>query len=140
MSEPAFELPGDAESLARRGVLTHLTVGGERIALIVPASLMDTLHILAELLLASPDALDRLPGLLPAVYPWARYLPDHELKEFAFDLRDALHAQGPDAPELLERVVIGWRGTAEVYADPDLYHAVTAQGSDCGPVPEPAAR
>jgi hypothetical protein len=139
MSEPAFELPGDAESLARRGVLTHLTVGGERIALIVPASLMDTLRILAELL-ASPEAQDRLPELLPAVYPWARHLPGYELKGFASDLRDALLSGGADVPERMERVVIGWRGTAEVHADRDLFNAVAAKGSDYGPVPEPAAQ
>ncbi|MDQ2873919.1 MAG: hypothetical protein M3Y33_03520 [Actinomycetota bacterium] len=138
MSEPAQELPADAESLARRGVLTHLTVNGERVALIVPASLMDTLRILAELL-ASPEESARLAVLLPAVYPWARYLPDYELKAFAFELRDALRDGGADAPELMERVVIGWRGTAEVHADPDLFRAVTAEGSDYGPVPEPAA-
>jgi hypothetical protein len=138
MSEPAFELPGGTESLARRGVLTHLTVDGDRIALIVPATLMDTLRILSGLL-SSPEAQDRLPELLPVVYPWAEDLPGHELKGFAFDLRDALLSGGPDVPERMERVVIGWRGTAEVHADRDLYNAVTAKGSDYGPVPEPAA-
>jgi hypothetical protein len=54
------------------------------------------------------------------VYPWARYLPGYELKGFAFDLRDALLSEGPDVPKRMERVVIGWRGTAEVYADRDL--------------------
>lgn len=140
MSVPAAEPPADAEALARRGAITHVTINGERVALIVPASLMDTLRILAEVLLASPDALDRLPGLLPAVYPWAQHLPHHELKQFAFDLRDALRSGELDAPERMERIVISWRGTAEVYADPDLFKAVTARGGDYGPVPAPAAR
>jgi len=74
------------------------------------------------------------------VYPWARYLPGYELKGVAFDLRDALLSEGPDVPERMERVVIGWRGTAEVYADRDLFNAVTAKGGDYGPVPESAAQ
>lgn len=135
MSEPASELP--AEALARRGVVTHLTINGERVALIVPASLMDTLRILATLL-TSGQASAALPALLPEVYPWARYLPDEALQEFAGELGEALRG-GDDAPELVERVVISWRSTAEAYADPELLAALRAPVTDCGPVPEPPA-
>jgi hypothetical protein len=49
MSEPAHDLPvspavEEAVELARRGVITHLTIGGERVAAIVPESLVAALR------------------------------------------------------------------------------------------------
>jgi hypothetical protein len=49
MCGPAHDLPvspavEDAVELARRGVITHLTIHGERVAAIVPESLIDTLR------------------------------------------------------------------------------------------------
>jgi antitoxin (DNA-binding transcriptional repressor) of toxin-antitoxin stability system len=51
MSEPARELPVDEPKLlaeavddARLGVITHLTVRGERVAAIVPESMVDALR------------------------------------------------------------------------------------------------
>lgn len=49
MSEPAHDLPvspavEEAVELARRGVITHLTIHGERVAAIVPESLIETLR------------------------------------------------------------------------------------------------
>jgi antitoxin (DNA-binding transcriptional repressor) of toxin-antitoxin stability system len=51
MSEPVRELPVDEPKLladavddARLGVITHLTVRGERVAAIVPESMLDALR------------------------------------------------------------------------------------------------
>jgi antitoxin Phd len=50
MSEPARDLPvgspavEQAVELARRGVITHLTVHGERMAAIVPESVIEALR------------------------------------------------------------------------------------------------
>jgi hypothetical protein len=49
MSEPAQDLPvspsvEQAVELARRGVITHLTINGERVAAIVPESVPDALR------------------------------------------------------------------------------------------------
>ena len=49
MSEPAHDLPvspavEEAVELARRGVITHLTVHGERVAAIVPESVVEALR------------------------------------------------------------------------------------------------
>lgn len=137
MSMPAAEPPSDAEALARQGAITHLTVNGERIALIVPTSLLESMQILADLL-ANDRVSAELAPLLPDVYPWARHLPTEALREFAADLRNALRS-GADAPELMQQVVISWRVTAEAYADPELLAELRAPVSDCGPVPEPAA-
>jgi hypothetical protein len=56
VSEPAPELPAESEALtgvaenARRGVVTHITVNGERVAAIVPESLVKLLNDLVSLL------------------------------------------------------------------------------------------
>jgi hypothetical protein len=51
VSEPeGGDLPADSPAVAaavanaRRGVITHLTVGGERVAAIVPESMIEALH------------------------------------------------------------------------------------------------
>ncbi len=50
MSEPARDLPvaspavEHAVELARRGVITHLTIHGERVAAIVPESVIEALR------------------------------------------------------------------------------------------------
>jgi hypothetical protein len=50
MSEPAHDLPADSPSVAaavenaRQGVITHLTVAGERVAAVVPESLIEALR------------------------------------------------------------------------------------------------
>jgi hypothetical protein len=49
MSQPAHDLPvspavEEAVELARRGVITHLTIRGERVAAIVPESLIEALR------------------------------------------------------------------------------------------------
>jgi hypothetical protein len=50
MSEPAHDLPGSspaveqAVELARRGVITHMTIHGERVAAIVPGSVIEALR------------------------------------------------------------------------------------------------
>ena len=49
MSEPARDLPADSTAVAdavekaRRGVITHLTIGGKRVAAIVPESVIEAL-------------------------------------------------------------------------------------------------
>ncbi len=50
MSEPARDIPvsgsavEQAVELARRGVITHLTIHGERVAAIVPEAVIDALR------------------------------------------------------------------------------------------------
>jgi antitoxin Phd len=54
MSEPARDLPvgspavEQAVELARRGVITHLTVRGERVAVIVPESVIEALRAVED--------------------------------------------------------------------------------------------
>jgi hypothetical protein len=140
MSMPAGQQPQysatGAEQLVGRGALTHININGERVALIVPASLMAMMQILARLLV-SGEASSQLPGLLREVFPWAAVLPYPELTAFAAEMSDVLRGGGEDVAELLEEVVISWRGTADIYGEPELHRALLQDGSDYGPVPAP---
>ncbi len=61
MTEPARDLPVGSPAVtaavenARHGVITHLTIGGERVAAIVPESLIEALR-------AAEDAEDAAEG------------------------------------------------------------------------------
>jgi hypothetical protein len=69
MSEPAHDLPVGspaverAVELARRGVITHLTIQGERVAAIVPEEVIEALRAAeAELDAAEAEAAMKEPG------------------------------------------------------------------------------
>lgn len=118
MGQSAPELPADtlvsAVDNARRGVVTHITIKGERVAAIVSESTL-AMAQLAAALLTSEMAASALPAVLPAAFPWARSLPDTDthLRAFAGELREAVVA-GP--PERVEVVLVDWQAVAEVRA------------------------
>ena len=116
MGQPAPELPAEtlvsAIDNARRGVATHITIKGERVAAIVSESTLAMAQLLT-VLLTSEMAASALPAVLPAAFPWASSLPDDHLKAFAGELREAVVAE---SPERVERVLIDWQAVAEVRA------------------------
>jgi hypothetical protein len=119
MGQSAPELPADtlvsAVDNARRGVVTHITIKGERVAAIVSESTLAMSQLLA-VLLTSEMAASALPAaLLPAAFPWAGSLPDTDthLKAFAGELREAVVAE---LPERVARVLDDWQAVAEVRA------------------------
>jgi hypothetical protein len=116
MGQSSSELPADtllsAVDNARRGVNTHITINGERVAVIVSESTLAMAQLLA-VLLASEMAASALPAALPGAFPWSSSIPDDELKTFAADLREAVAAE---SPERVERVLIDWRAVGEVRA------------------------
>ncbi|WP_322759962.1 hypothetical protein [Frankia sp. Cr2] len=64
---------------------------------------------------------------LPEVFPWSRHLSADEIREFLADLVNATR----DVAELdihshLHRVIVEWRATARILADPELTAALTA--------------
>jgi hypothetical protein len=64
--------------------------------------------------------------VLPDVFPWVRYLPEEDVREFLVDLVQTIHAcDDLDNLAPLEVAVAAWRSTAEVYADPKLRAALT---------------
>ena len=113
-SEP--ELPADtlmsAVDNAYRGVVTHITIKGERVAAIVSESTLAMAQLLA-VLLTSEMAAGALPAALLTAFPWARPIPDDELQTFADALREAVVAE---SPERVERVLIDWQAVGEVRA------------------------
>jgi len=116
MAQPAPELPADTLASpvdnARRGVVTHITIKGERVAAIVCESTLAMSQLLT-VLLTSEMAASALPAALPTAFPWASSLPDDHLKAFAGELCEAVVAE---SPELVERVLIDWQAVAEVRA------------------------
>jgi hypothetical protein len=116
MGQSTPELPADtlvsAVDNARHGVVTHITVKGERVAAIVSESTLAMAQLLA-VLLTSEVAASGLPAVLPAAFPWASSLPDHHLTAFAGELREAVVAE---SPERIARVLTDWQAVAEVRA------------------------
>ncbi|WP_449061500.1 hypothetical protein [Planomonospora algeriensis] len=75
-------------------------------------------------LLASDEGMRAVLYALPAVFPWARHLSTDERREFVQELVDATRdAADLDVHAALHRVIVEWRATARILADP----ALTAQ-------------
>jgi len=76
---------------------------------------------------------------LPSVFPWVRFLPRDDVRAFLVELVDTMHgcADLGNVAALMP-VVAAWQATAEIYSDPELLKAATAQldGSDYGEVPD----
>ena len=92
-------------------------------------------------MMRTPQGRTLVLDVLPASFPWVRYLPAHDVREFAVDLVDALGAAASlDSTAAVAQLLVEWRHTAEVHADPELHAALTGDsGEDYGPVPEPGA-
>jgi hypothetical protein len=86
----------------------------------------------------------RDPGLvrevLPTALPWVRFLPAADVNAMADEFvatTEAAASIGNTAA--VAQLLIEWRHTAEVHADPDLHRALTEQPlADFGPVSRPA--
>jgi len=78
---------------------------------------------------------------LPEVFPWVRFLPSEDVKEFLVELVQTVHAASEiDNLGPVAQVIAEWKHTAEVYADPELYEILTrheTEHDDYGPVPVP---
>jgi hypothetical protein len=99
-----------------------------------------TSRLFTEMIRRDPAVLTLAVEVLPAVFPWVRHLPGDAKREFAAEWLETLSAAAAlDNNAAVEVVVAEWRSTAEVYADPELYMALTKEhdGADHGPVPPP---
>jgi hypothetical protein len=76
---------------------------------------------------------------LPDVFPWVRFLPTDDVRGFLVELVETIRASA-DLRNVaaIAPVVAAWKGTAEIYSDPELLKAATAplDGTDYGPVPD----
>jgi hypothetical protein len=151
MSEPAPGLPAgtlvSAVNNARRGVVTHITIHGERVAAIVPESVIEAFRIFAAIVTSNESTLPL--GVLQAIFRWARSLPPDQLQQFAAELTAATASSTRELtaaaaggrvklPDLMGRVINAWKATAEAYADPARTEALRAPAEDSGPVPDPS--
>lgn len=75
-------------------------------------------------LMASDEGSRAVLHALPEVFPWVRHLSEEEKREFVQELVDATRdAVDLDVHATLHRVIVEWRATARILADP----ALTAQ-------------
>lgn len=104
------------------------------------AVVRDTTRLFREMVRKDPMVMTLAVQVLPAVFPWVRHLPEDAWREFAAEWLDTLSAAGDlDNNAAVEAVVAAWQHTAEIYADPELYAALTRDldGTDYGPVLPP---
>ena len=81
---------------------------------------------------------DAAVRLFVQVFPWVRFLPPADADEFLTEFVDVLHASADlDTFVPVWQVVVEWKHTAEVHADPELLATLRSEGEDFGPVPEP---
>lgn len=80
-----------------------------------------------------------LHRILPQVLPWVAFLPVGAVDELMGELVSTLQAAvSIDNLWPVSQLLVEWRHTAEIYADPLLHSAATrALGNDGGPVPVP---
>ncbi|GII81955.1 hypothetical protein Sru01_69370 [Sphaerisporangium rufum] len=79
----------------------------------------------SALLANDQDTRAILPAL-PAVFPWIRHLSVEECREFVQELVETSHdAATQDVPATLHRVIVEWRATARILADPALTARLT---------------
>jgi hypothetical protein len=72
-------------------------------------------------LLAGDEGVRAVLHALPAVFPWVRHLSSDETQEFVRELVEAMRdAVDLDVHATLHRVIVEWRATARVLADPAL--------------------
>jgi hypothetical protein len=92
-------------------------------------------------LMRRPEGRTLVMDVLPATFPWVRYLPDHDVRSFAVELVDTVAAATAMTNTAdVSQMLVEWRHTAEAYADPELHAALAGDvRGDHGPVPEPAA-
>ena len=117
MGQSTLELPAEtlisAIDNARRGVATHITIKGERVAAIVSESTLAMSQLLTALLTSErpPVHSQRCCRHVPL----GSFLPgtDTHLKAFASELREAVVAE---SPERVQRVLDDWQAVAEVRA------------------------
>ncbi|WP_055596104.1 hypothetical protein [Streptomyces hirsutus] len=94
----------------------------------------ETADITARLLaaLVRSDAGERaILRALPSVFPWVRHLSTEELQQLVTDLIDATHDVAQlDIHSELHRVIVEWRATARILADPELTAQLTRRLPD----------
>jgi hypothetical protein len=97
-----------------------------------------TTRIFVALMHRDAHARELMNEILPAAFPWVRYLPPDDLRAFVLELIEELErADSLENPTPVAHLLAAWRATAESYADPGFMAALREVGQDLGPMPEP---
>jgi hypothetical protein len=98
-----------------------------------------TAKLFIELMKHNDAARALATEVLPAAFPWVRYLSKDEMQSFVVEFVDVLErAESLGNPAPVARLVAAWRHTAEIHADPELAAILKQDGDDFGAVPAPA--
>jgi hypothetical protein len=99
-----------------------------------------TARLLAGLL-AENGGTDLIRRVMPTALPWTRFLPAAAVDEFAAEfVATVAAAASVNNMAPLIQLIVEWRDTAEVYADPELFAALSRPTEgDLGPVPMPGS-
>jgi hypothetical protein len=94
---------------------------------------------LLNFLVLDPDCQALLQELLPKVLPWVRFLPAADRRVLVQEFIDVTEAAtSVDNVSPIAQLLVEWRHTAEVHADPELHALLSApRGEDHGPVLPP---
>ncbi|WP_433267563.1 hypothetical protein ACQPZF_01835 [Actinosynnema sp. CS-041913] len=97
-------------------------------------------RLLAAMLVRDAHARGAAAEAVREIFPWVRYLSEEGVHEFVAELVDTLNATADlDTDEPVQVVVIAWKNTADILADPVLLaHLQQDHYGDFGPVPMPA--
>jgi hypothetical protein len=99
-----------------------------------------TTRLFVALMQHDQQARALLLDVIPEAFPWVRFLPREDVQAFLVDLVGTLRAvEELGSPAPVVQIIAEWRHTAEVYADPEVFAAVTQDGQDYGAVPKPPA-
>ncbi|MFJ6729419.1 hypothetical protein ACIQPQ_31405 [Streptomyces sp. NPDC091281] len=99
-----------------------------------------TTRMFVALLREGPSSIDLLAQAFPEAFPWVRFLPPAAMREFLVEFVETLRASSDlGTIEPITQIITEWKHTAEIYADPELYAALTADHGDAdhGDVPVP---
>lgn len=99
-----------------------------------------TTRLFVALMQHDQQARALLLDVVPEAFPWVRFLPREDVQAFLVEMVDTLRAvEELGSPAPVVQVITEWRHTAEVYADPEVFAAITQDGKDYGTVPTPPA-
>ncbi|WP_063739996.1 hypothetical protein [Amycolatopsis jejuensis] len=99
----------------------------------VVAAASATTKIFVELMRRSDLAVTLATEVLPAAFPWVRYLPKEDVQRFVAELVETLErADSLGNPAPVATLVAAWKQTAEVHADPELAAILGQEGSAFG--------
>lgn len=98
-----------------------------------------TTRMFVALMQHDEEARSLLLHVVPEAFPWVRFLPREDVQGFLIDLVSTLRAvEELDNVGPVVQVIIEWRHTAEIYADPELLAILRQDGDDFGSVSAPS--